>query len=535
MKLSRLSSLVSRLWSLVSGLILLTLAACQGLVPTPPRLANQDAPPPPTPTQVILTVPDSTGEPIAAPPELIEQVDPNPVVTLWVNETSAEHRETLTTMQQDLIEQHGIYLEFILVEQSRLPDLVETAVLSGTLPDLILHPVEFTAGWVERGILNPSAADQLVEELNPETFEPLALELVQVENQTAAVPSDGWPQLTIYRQDWFNTLNLDPPDSYANILDAASQIYRSETLSAQTSISSSLISGLVIPTESGLVATHHVFEYWALANNCNLIDEKGEILILHPDCLAALDFYRLAINSYSPSDIQTDISAVNAYLAGRTGMITTDPETLVLLAGLDNQLVPICPECQDNAQFLAQNTGIVTRLSGGEADPIAFSHYTYLGVTQQADPDLSKTVINYWLNEGYETWLAEEPERKIPLRLGTPADPQQFRSSWQELPLRPNGPTLVDAYGEETVAQMTAAIANSSRWGFSEGYGALVTNIHEEFTMSIVLQEMLSGYFTSSQAIIEGYQRIVDLIPDYAYYIEPAPPDETPEPADDSG
>jgi len=38
-----------------------------------------------------------------------------------------------------------------------------------------------------------------------------------------------------------------------------------------------------------------------------------------------------------------------------------------------------------------------------------------------------------------------------------------------------------------------------------------------------VLQEMLSGYFNAEQTIIELYQRITDLIPNYQYYIDPEP------------
>ena len=48
-----------------------------------------------------------------------------------------------------------------------------------------------------------------------------------------------------------------------------------------------------------------------------------------------------------------------------------------------------------------------------------------------------------------------------------------------------------------------------------------MTDIYEELTLSILLQELLSGYFTSSYAIIDAYQRVTDLIPGYQYYPEP--------------
>ena len=64
-----------------------------------------------------------------------------------------------------------------LVAPARLPDLVNTAVLSGTLPDLILHPVEHTAGWVANGALDATAANEVIDRLGRDTFDPAALEL----------------------------------------------------------------------------------------------------------------------------------------------------------------------------------------------------------------------------------------------------------------------------------------------------------------------------------------------------------------------
>ena len=42
----------------------------------------------------------------------------------------------------------------------------------------------------------------------------------------------------------------------------------------------------------------------------------------------------------------------------------------------------------------------------------------------------------------------------------------------------------------------------------------------EKLTLSVTLQEMLSGYFKPEQTIIEAYQRVTDLIPNYQYYLE---------------
>ena len=45
---------------------------------------------------------------------------------------------------------------------------------------------------------------------------------------------------------------------------------------------------------------------------------------------------------------------------------------------------------------------------------------------------------------------------------------------------------------------------------------------------SFLLQELLSGYYDADRAAIEGYKRLVELIPDYEYYFDPEPTPENP-------
>jgi hypothetical protein len=53
-------------------------------------------------------------------------------------------------------------VELRQVEPMLLPELVNTAVLSNTLPDLLLYPIAYSAGWGERGIFNPAAHTQVL-------------------------------------------------------------------------------------------------------------------------------------------------------------------------------------------------------------------------------------------------------------------------------------------------------------------------------------------------------------------------------------
>ncbi len=515
--------------------LLLSLAACQPSLLNPPRIATQEARATmagqATPTAVVYTVPTPTAPPPDIPPTPLPRVSANPTLTLWVNETSVAHRDALAQMTSDFQTETGINLEVILIDEARLPELVDTAVLSNTLPDLILHPLEFSPGWATDGILDPDATTAVLQTLGRDTFAPGALDLVtlpQRDNQIAALPSDGWQQIWLYRADWFETLGLNPPATYQDIISGTAAIYRNPDLSAQTGITATLISGLVVPTESNLISTQRVFEQLALANGCELIDDDGEILFGASACYDALRFYRQLVNSYSPSDVQTDISALNAYLAGRTGLIVTSPSVLTQLAGLDPNFVPVCPQCAANPAYLAENSGVVTAVGGrsNQAQEATFSDLTNLGITTVANLELAEQFATYWFNEGYLLWLSVEPERKVPLRRGTAEDPTQFTSAWQNLPVgtSANSTTLADIYGTELVGSLADNVSQTNRWGLGSNQGDFTTAVRRQMLFPILLQEMLSGYFTSDQAVTEAYDRLVDLIPDYAYYNEPTPP-----------
>ena len=492
------------------------LTACGVDLSNPPRLATATAraavPPTTTPAPLILPAPTATGEAIPLP-EAVAPVT-GTELTIWVNEQSPEHQVMLDELATEFANRTGTNVAVQLVAPARLPDLVNTAVLSGTLPDLVLHPVEHTAGWVANGALDATAANEVIDRLGRDTFDPAALELLAVDGQTAAIPSDGYHQLLLYRADWFTDRGLRPPDTFAAMSAAAERIFDREAL----------ISGLVIPTESNLVTTHQAFEQMALANSCRLIDEAGEVTILDAACAAALEHYYTTINRFSPTGVQTDTSARNALLAGRTGMIVTSPAILPDLAGLNPAAPPTCPECdetEDGVNYLARNVGVLTEIrgSGAGAAPAAFGNVTVLGITTAADREAAQEFAAFWFEEGYERWLAINPERKVPMRLGTADAPRRFIDAWGTQPVAGSDLSLTDIYGAETVARLRDGIAAAPRWGIREGHGALLTRLYEEFTISIVLQEMLSGYFPPTDTLQEAYRRTIQLIPNYAFPI----------------
>jgi multiple sugar transport system substrate-binding protein len=362
-------------------------------------------------------------------------------------------------------------------------------------------------GWASRDILNGAAADAIIEQIGRDRFDSRSLELVNSGGISAAIPSDAYRQLLIYRSDWLEQSALKPPDSYETMIAFAEAVFDS----------AAVISGIVVPTESNLISTQQVFEHLAAANGCQIINDEGEVTILAEACQEALDFYLSIVSRFSPIGVQTDTSAQNAYLSGRTGMIVGAPDMLKKIAGLDSSAMPSCPECADDPTYLVRNSGIVTELSGGQTvqTGVDFAEIRYLGITSSAEIEAAAEFANFWFGQGYSQWLGIEPEKKVPMLRGTADQPNRFIQLWRTLPLANEQGSLTDFYGSAVVDALGASLAESERWGLDQGEGPLMARLHEELTLPVVLQEMLSGYFGSQQTLLEMHDRIIELIPGY--------------------
>ena len=139
------------------------------------------------------------------------------------------------------------------------------------------------------------------------------------------------------------------------------------------------------------------------------------------------------------------------------------------------------------------------------------------GITTTADREQAQALPNSGFAEGYERWLAVNSGRKVPMRQGVPSEPTRFIDAWAAIPLDGSGFSLQDVFGNEVVDSLRDGIASAPRWGIREGYGSLMTQLYTDFTISIVLQEMLSGYFDTQTTLQEAYRRTVAFIPNYAF------------------
>ena len=163
-------------------------------------------------------------------------------------------------------------------------------------------------------------------------------------------------------------------------------------------------------------------------------------------------------------------------------MLIWSPFILDELAGLRNDALPTCAECADNPRFLVENSGFVPALSGGEGtEPAQYGQVSYFGIGAGADTEAAQQFVEYLLSDGYVDWLSIAPEGMFPMRTGTADAPDSFVEGWTALEFGVDERVpFGEVYGDDVVTTLIDGTSNFRRWGFEDGYGALVVvAVHE--------------------------------------------------------
>ena len=222
-------------------------------------------------------------------------------------------------------------------------------------------------------MFNAEAAQQVVDELGPDTFSQKALDLVSQDGTATIVPSDGWGQLLIYRKDLFKKAGIDDPATLEDVRAAAEKLDGGD------------MAGIVLATAPGDGFTAETFEHVALAKGCELVDDGGTVTIDSPECVDALTYYGDLASNFSVEGNQDVDSTRGTYFAGRAAMMFWSPFLLDGMAGLRADTKPSCPECKKNPAYLAENSGLVGPLSSEGGEPSQFGSVSgfAIGETEQ--------------------------------------------------------------------------------------------------------------------------------------------------------
>jgi len=234
-----------------------------------------------------------------------------------------------------------------------------------------------------------------------------------------------------------------------------------------------------------------------------MVDRTGKITLDSPECVNALRFYGDLIKNYSTVGAQ-DVDTVRAsYFAGKAAMFIWSSYVLDEMAGLRNDAKPSCPQCVADPAFLAKNTGIVTAIQGPDGDkPAQFGEIASWAIAAGRTTDSAQRFVQYMLSDGYLDWIKFAPEGKIPVRQGTQKNPTEFADAWQTLPVGVDTKApLAKFYPAEVLKGLQSGLNDLSRWGITQGQGALIGASYAELPVAQAVSEVTNGGADAKTAI----------------------------------
>jgi multiple sugar transport system substrate-binding protein len=417
-------------------------------------------------------------------------------LTIWTTEDLADRVVSQQKIMDTWAQQSGATVKLVAVAADQLTSVLTSAAAANDLPDAI---AALNLNGVNQlrtdDLLDTGAAQEIVDGLGANTFHPRTLELNSADGQLLAVPSDGWAQLLFYRKDLFDAAGLKEPTTFADVQTAAKALNKGKT------------AGIVAATAPADSFTQQTFEWVALANACQLVDDGGNITLNSPQCEEAFGFYGPMMKDYSVPGNQDADTTRATYFAGDAAMVIWSSFLLDELAGLRNDALPTCPKCKGDPTWLAKNSGIVTTLQGpGGAAPAAFGEVVSFAVLNDASPK-TKELITYLMSDGYVDWLGIAPEGKVPTRLGTADNPTEYSDAWGKLEAGVDKKELLSAiYPADVLEAVATSPGAFERWGIPQGQGALAAAVGEQFVVPQALAKMINSGATAAEAADQSQQ-----------------------------
>jgi multiple sugar transport system substrate-binding protein len=416
--------------------------------------------------------------------------DDDETLTLWSAFYAPDAVAAMQEVMAGFTAQTGIEVEVIGMQETQMAETITSAAASGQLPDVLLHAVDRTIGWVEQGLLDVDAATGIIDSLGPDTFNQRALSYIEVEGGYGAVPTDGWGQMLYYRTDLFEAAGLAPPDSYDRISQAAQALHGEG------------MNGIVLGSTAGERFTMQTFEHFALANDCQLVDAQGAITLDSPQCVETLAWYEDLLTNYSAGGEQDVESTRATYLAGEAAMVSWSPHMLDELAGLFPDIPPTCEQCQDDPAWLAERTGIVPLIAGPSGAGAQYGQTIHLGITTGASTEAASRLVTYLASDGYLDYLGVLPEGRVPMRQGTAEEPTSYLDAWPTLAVgvADQQIPLDEQYDAATLDTITRSADEFQRWGFSNGHPQVTAAVYSDLGLTRVLTDLLNGAVTPQEA-----------------------------------
>ena len=411
-------------------------------------------------------------------------------LTIWTTEDVADRVEAQKKIMDAWAQKNGATVKLTAIGEDQLTTVLTSAAAANDLPDAIAALSLNGMNQLRTDdLVDPDAAKAVVDGLGPDTFFRRTLELTSVDGEQISVPSDGFSNLLFYRKDLFQAAGLPEPKTYADIQNAAKALKKGKT------------AGIVAATAPADSFTNQTFEWVALANGCELVDDSGNITLNSPQCQEAFNFYGPMIKESSVPGNQDADTTRATYFAGDAAMVIWSSFLLDELAGLRNDALPTCPQCKKDPQWLAKNTGILTQMQGPSGpNPAAWGEVVSWNILKDASPK-TKDLVTYMMSDGYLEWLAIAPEGKMPARSGSPANLKEYADGWIKLTAGVDKKEpLTEIYPAEVLNTIVASSGNFQRWGLPQGQGELAAAVAGQYVVPQALAKMLNSGASAADA-----------------------------------
>lgn len=421
-------------------------------------------------------------------------------IRVWTTETQPARLERQQQMAADYEAASGVKVEMIPVDEGEYSTRATAAFAAGDLPDVIYFPLQHALPWVEAGILDAEAAQEVLESLGVDTFAPGGVAMAQTDDGVAGVPVDGWTQMVVYRKDLFEEKGLAAPTTYANVLAAVEALHNPPEMF-----------GFVAATKVDEGFMSQVLEHVLLANGATPVDENGFSGFDEAKTVEALEFYKAIAEASPPGELYWKQSR-ELYFAGQAAMIIWSPFIMDELAGL-RDAAPVTINDDPTSRELANATGFITNFAG-PSNPAgaAWADTRYFGITADADTEAAQDFVEFAVSEGYLDTLAIAPEGKFPIRNGTADNPTAYIDGWSKLDVGVDRRApLSELYPADVIANIVSGLDVGQRWGVSEGQLGLASKIINSQAINRVTREYIDGTISATDAVAKMNAELSEL------------------------
>jgi len=471
------------------GASMFVLAAC-GAASTPDAAPVVTAAPP-TATAVATPPPTAESTPSARD---VTPLSPAPtasvVVDFWTSDNEPKRVAVYQALAAEYAAAHpGVQVNVVPFVESTALQQLEAAQAAGVLPDLMRVGIEWVSAFDGAGLLDPAAAQAVVDKVGADDFREGVLAMVTdaSSGEVLAVPYDGWIQALWYRRDRFEQVGLKTPISWADLNQAC------DTIEA----SGEPAFALVLPTIDNQNYVHQVFELVAMSNNAWPFDAAGNVTMNTPEMVEALRFYT-ALQRCSPPAPQDLYTARERYERDESAMLFYS--TYIMDDLIEGSERADGGKVEIAVDDLPAKTGFTSSLAG----PNGVASYGQLVTLALLDGAASEAqdVARFFLQEGYLDVLATAPLGKAPVL-------ESALEAWG------NSSPIFAAYSPATLGHIANGFSTMKRWLLRPEYDrvqkATIGAIEARLIVPQAIAQIVAGALTPEAAAQQLQAQVEEL------------------------